>query len=229
MNRRRVSAFYVLLVSVATGVSSSSAQPPREALLVGSSSVNGALGRTIEHELGQRGVTVRRRARSSSGFARPDFFDWEGELAALGPYEPLSAVIVYTGGNDTQALRLMDDERTEGEGPRVRWVEWRNEDRWVEVYRARVRRFVDELCTRGAPRVIVILPVDGGRPGWSRRIVRVREAMAAGVTGSRCGVTLDAGDETFDSTDGVHLSREGARWFWRSVGERLVGLITPSS
>jgi hypothetical protein len=194
------------------------------ALLVGSSSVNGAVGRTLERELGALGIRLERHARSSSGFARPDFFDWRAEVARLGPLERHRAVLVYTGGNDGQALSVLPEER---ESPRERWVAWDQEARWRSLYAERVRGVVDALCARGAPRVVVLPPVDGGRRGWSRRMVRVREAMAEGVRGSRCGTWLDAGGEgvVFDSLDGVHLSWAGAGRMWARIGATLAGLL----
>lgn len=193
---------------------------PREALLLGSSSVNGAVGRTLESELRAWNVRLVRRARSSSGFARPDFHDWEAEVRELGSLDRYAAILLYTGGNDTQHLRLRRDERP---SRAQQWIAWSEEERWRSVYRSRVRNFVDTLCARGARRVIVLLPVDGGRPGWSRRIVRVREEMQAGASHA-CGSAIDAStypNETFESLDGVHLSWEGARRMWGRVRDPL--------
>jgi hypothetical protein len=197
-----------------------------QALLIGSSSVNGAVGRTIERELGGVGIRLRRHARSASGFARPDFFDWRQEAARLGPLDRYRAVLVLTGGNDGQSLRVQPEERGQGED-RLRWIDWRDEARWRSTYAQRVRGVVDELCARGAPRVVVLLPVDGGREGWWRRMIRVRDGMAAGVRGSRCGVVVDASarGETFDSLDGVHLSWRGATRMWARIGETLTQLL----
>ncbi len=195
----------------------------QEALLVGSSSVNGALGRTLEHRLGIEGIRLARRARSASGFARPEFFDWEAEVDQLGALSRYAAVIVYAGGNDGQALSLRPSERTRR---RDRWVEWSDEERWVRIYSDRVRGVVDAMCDRGAPRVVILLVADGGRAGWSRRMVRVRDAQRAGVEGSRCGVVLDPNDgHAFDSVDGVHLSRQGARRMWELIAVRLRALL----
>ena len=200
------------------------AQSPRRALLLGSSSVSGTVGRTLDAELETLGVDLTRMPRGSSGFARPDFFDWQAEIEAIHDVGRYAAVLVYTGGNDGQALRLRPEERAAGEERRD-WIDWREEARWRELYTARVRTFVDQLCERGAPHVVLLLPVDGGRPGWSRRNVRVREAMAAAAEGSRCGVAIDAGSETFESQDGVHLTWRGAGRFWAAVSGRLLPIL----
>src|SRR5690606_32465698 len=91
-------ALLVALTVASIETPRAAAQPEASrALLIGSSSVNGAVGRTLERELGERGVTLVRRARSSSGFARPDFFDWEEEIGRLGPFDRYAVVIIYAG------------------------------------------------------------------------------------------------------------------------------------
>ena len=211
MSRALPLALFVALVVAPIAAPRAAAQTAR-ALLIGSSSVNGAVGRTLERELGERGVTLVRRARSSSGFARPDFFDWEEEIDRLGPFDRYAVVIVYAGGNDAQNLWLREHERA---APREAWLRWQDEARWSELYAERVRAAVDAMCEGGARHVVVIPPVDGGREGWRRRIGRVREAQRRGAEASRCGVAFDANDGTaFESHDGVHLTWEGARRMW---------------
>lgn len=196
----------------------------REALLLGSSSVNGTVGRTLERELGAWGVHVRRRARSSSGFARPDFYDWHAQVDGLGALGRYSLIVIYAGGNDTQSLWLRPDERPTR---RQQWLLWSDEDRWREIYAARVRGFVDALCAAGAPRVAVLLPANGGRYHWERRILRVRDSQSAGARASRCGTVIDAGPETLDAVDGVHLSWNGASRMWALVAEPFRELLEP--
>lgn len=203
---------------------SASAQS-RTALLLGSSSVLGHVGLEVVRGLEEEGLEVQRRARSASGFARPDYFDWEAELPALEPVDRHALVLVYAGGNDAQALRLRPAERRNDEAGRD-WIRWSEEARWREVYANRVKHFINELCARGAPRVVMLLPADGGREGWTRRIGRVREAQADGAHQSRCGVPVDAGVARFESVDGVHLSRRGAARWWSSVGPLLHRLLS---
>jgi len=186
-----------------------SAQP--EVLMIGSSSVAGPLGRTIESELEGWGVSVRRRGRGASGFARPDFYDWEAQIPRLAPLDQYAAVVLLTGGNDVQSLRADDGG----------WVRWHDEEAWTQVYVERVRRFVDALCDEGTRRVIVVLPANGGRPLWSERIVRVRAGLAAGAEASRCGVVMDGGDDELPSHDGVHLTRRGAVTLWSRIAPAM--------
>lgn len=197
---------------------------PPDVLLVGSSSVNGAFGRLIESELNTSGMHVERRGHSSTGLARPDFFDWEAEVAHMGDLRSMRGVVVVLGGNDTQAIRLRPEE-VNGSRGHDSWIIWRDEQRWTQIYTARVRAFVDALCTAGAPHVAVLLPADGERDGWSDRIHRVQEAQAAGTRASRCGVVIDPRGgrvRTGATVDGVHLSRTGARDVWDRIRESMV-------
>lgn len=198
---------------------------PDDVVLIGSSSVNGALGRMIESELETAGLRVERHGRSSTGLARPDFFDWQDEAGTLHGLEAMRGVVVYMGGNDTQALRLRREESPEGTRGEASWIAWRDEARWVEIYTARTHALVDALCDAGAPRVMWVLPTDGDREGWADRIHRIQDAQAAGVRGTTCGVVVDPrGLRITDrsTSDGVHLTRTGARDVWRIIGPPLI-------
>ncbi len=70
-----------------------------------------------------------------------------------------------------------------------------------------------------------VLPTDGDREGWADRIHRVQDAQAAGVRGTACGVVVDPrGLRITDrsTSDGVHLTRTGARDVWRIIGPPLI-------
>jgi glyoxylase I family protein len=197
---------------------------PDDVVLIGSSSVNGALGRLIETELEGSGLRVARHGRSSTGLARPDFFDWEAEVRELGDLASMRGVVVYMGGNDTQAIRLRRaEEDTIGAGEE--WIAWRDEARWNEIYSSRVHALVEALCSAGAARVMWVLPTDGDREGWAERIHRVQDAQAAGTRGTTCGVVVDPRGLRIterSTSDGVHLTRTGAREVWQIIGPPLV-------
>jgi hypothetical protein len=70
-----------------------------------------------------------------------------------------------------------------------------------------------------------VLPTDGDREGWAERIRRVQEAQAAGARGTSCGVVVDPRGLRIterSTSDGVHLTRTGARDVWRIIGPPLV-------
>lgn len=200
-----------LLLVLAILIAPATAAAQRQVLLVGSSSVNGAAGRTLETEIEGWGISLVRRGRGATGFARPDFFDWQAEVPRMAPLDRYELVVVLAGGNDTQSLRDRGGE----------WIQWRDEDAWTREYSARVRDFIDALCAGGAPRVVMLLPLDGGRPVWTDRIGRVRRAQAAGARESRCGVAIDAGADEFEAVDGVHLSWRGARRMWDRIEDAM--------
>ncbi len=209
---RALTASLLLALVPTTAVAQPAAQTPRrEVLMLGSSSVNGAAGRTIDDQLESWGFDLTRRARGASGFARPDFYDWQAQISDLPPLERYALVLVLVGGNDVQSLRAADGG----------WIRWQDEVAWTEEYERRVRVFIDALCAGGAPRVVMLLPVDGGRPHWSTRIVRVRRSQARGARASRCGVAIDAGADEFDALDGVHLSWRGARRMWSRIEDAM--------
>lgn len=201
-------------------------RPPADVLVIGSSSVFGPFGRLLEERLEATGLRVRRRSQRSTGFARPDFFDWQRELERMRDLRTARGVVVMMGGNDTMALRLRRQEREPGEGT---WVSWRDEARWRALYSQRVHTFVETICEAGVRRAIVVLPADGDREGWADRIGRVQEAMAEGVRGTRCGVVLDPRTDApvrdGDTLDGVHLSTRGARDVLSRIGPALVAAI----
>lgn len=198
---------------------------PGQVILMGSSSVNGSLGRMIESELESRHVDVLRHGRSATGLSRPDFFDWEAHVRRAGSLANARGAIVLLGGNDAQSMFLRDDERHLSTGRRASWVEWSDERGWRAAYRARTKALVDALCAAGVPKVMVVVPADGTREGWISRIVRVQEEQLEGARLSRCGRGLDtrgARPRENDTLDGIHLSSSGARAVWARVGRELL-------
>jgi len=204
-----------LLLTLTPALAMAQPSASRAVLMVGSSSVNGASGRTIEEEIEGWGVDVRRRSRGASGFARPDFYDWQEQVPRLAPLSRYEMVLVMVGGNDVQSMRTDDGG----------WIRWQDEEVWTAEYERRARTFIDALCAAGAPRVVMLLPLDGGRHQWSTRIVRVRRAQARAARRSQCGVAIDAGPDEFDAIDGVHLSRRGARRMWGLIEDAMRVLL----
>ncbi len=201
---------------------------PFDVWLVGSSSVNGALGMLIEAEVERSGMQVRRDGRPSTGLSRPDFYDWEAQIPRLGDLPSMRGVLVYLGGNDAQAFRLRDSELPAGTPESRRWIQFRDEARWSEAYRQRVHRFVDALCAAGARKVVVIPPVDGDQAGHAARIRRVQRLQVEGTQGTRCGVVADASGVRLGpelAGDGVHLNRAGARAVWEHIGSTILGAL----
>jgi hypothetical protein len=217
---------------VLLGVSSSptEAAERRNTVLIGSSSFNQSFGRMIAADLERQGYEVTRRGVSSSGFARPDVEDMAKLAEKLPINAQTSAVFVYLGMNDAQALRLQPNEQRT---PEEIWVRW-NEDRWNEVYLQRARTFFDAICRRGAKSIIVLLPVDVDVERLQSRLPRVRQVLSDAAQGTTCAIAVStAGDlgrfstsgESRRMADGVHMSTEGAQRVWSRIRSQVLSLI----
>lgn len=204
-------------------------------LLLGSSSVGGHLGHTLVREIEPLGVEVVLRRRSSSGLARPDFYDWPRSVRRGPSLEGHVGVMVLMGGNDTQPVRLMRGQR------RVGAVRWDHDTAWRETYAGLVQAFGRELCERGARRVVWLLPPNPGRGTWSEKLARVRAVQREAASTIRCAgdvaavvIDGDAPDAPFgarESSDGIHLNRAGARRYWEHAGAQItsaLGVAQPS-
>lgn len=210
---------------------------PADIVILGSSSVNGGLGRRIQHELKDRGYKVIRNGKSSTGFARPDFHDWIKEIPKIVKKGAPKAVIVFAGVNDGQGLWLHKKERTQ-KGKRGRWIYYRDEEPWSKKYESRVRAFVEGLCANGVEKVVILLPVDVIPEKLEKRLVRVRALQAAATEGN-CGTAIStSGDleifktdrrkkKSYRASDGVHPTGKGAEAIWKRIGEELVRSLPP--
>jgi hypothetical protein len=74
------------------------------ALVLGDSNIYGSLGTELERSLQALGYRTDRFARSGSGLARPDYFDWFAEAPALIEAADPDVVFFMCGGNDGQGL-----------------------------------------------------------------------------------------------------------------------------
>lgn len=106
-------------------------------LILGSSLAATGFGALLEDKLhAHNHLTCHRKAKSATGLARPDFFDWtEAATRAIEKGDP-ELVVVIMGANDGQDLI------PKGSGKRVRW----KTDGWEAAYRKRTDAFVDLLA-----------------------------------------------------------------------------------
>ncbi|NUN15455.1 MAG: DUF459 domain-containing protein [Myxococcales bacterium] len=105
---------------------------PLRMLLLGSSSMKGAIGIAIERSLkGVSGIELHKVAESSTGLARPDFFDWTERARVLAKSIRPHVVILNLGPNDAQGLWTPTG-----------WKIW-GEDAWREEYQRRVLELMD--------------------------------------------------------------------------------------
>ena len=124
----------------------------KKILILGDSMIAGAVGLFLENGLRkQHGYQVRRKGKSSTGLARPDFFSWPKEAKAqIDAYagDGPDAVVAMFGGNDVQGLYM-------GKGE---WVTW-PEPGWSAEYARRVNAFADIVAPGGRPLFWIGMPV----------------------------------------------------------------------
>ncbi|PRQ02276.1 hypothetical protein ENSA5_25120 [Enhygromyxa salina] len=200
-------------------------------LVLGGSTIHGALGKNIEAALADAGFTTERHAKSSSGLARPDFYDWPAAAKRYCQRSSPSAVVVMFGGNDGQALFM-------GEDAKPKWTRWEDAG-WVAEYRRRVQAFADAVAPGGEQIFWMGMPEmkSNKLDGRMERMNGIYEAeMAArpnghylttrglmpGVEGYAEFAKIAGKNVRVRTEDGVHYSLHGAR----IVAEAIVPKIT---
>jgi len=112
-----------------------SAENPLQMLLIGDSMMGDGLGTMLLRVADDDpAIAADRHFKVSSGMSRPDFYNWPAQLDELFAAGDYDAVVVMMGTNDAQNFQIGDivyDFRT---------------DAWSQIYRDRVRVFLDKLC-----------------------------------------------------------------------------------
>jgi len=104
---------------------------PGRSVLVAGDSLSIFLADALRPMLaGRPGTTFAARGKVSSGLARPDFFDWEGEMAALAAARP-DTVVIMIAANDNKTMTRPDGKKVAFGRPG-----------WNAEYARRVRRLV---------------------------------------------------------------------------------------
>lgn len=209
-----------------------------EVIVLGSSSVNGALGRLIEAKLEERGYNAKRQGKSSTGFSRPDFYDWPKEVKSMPHVKGAKAIVVYMGVNDGQSIWLHKDERP-SRGGKDEWVYFRDTEEWEEKYAERVKTFVQQLCDMGPKRVVVVTPMDVVNKKLQGRLSRIRSIQKRATESTSCGLAVAAEGDDADIRaggarrsairikDGSHATQDGAMRVWKRIESKLVGALPP--
>lgn len=200
-------------------------------LIVGGSAMVGALGKLLGDALQALGHTTERKAKSATGLARPDFFDWPHAAAeAHAEFRPHATVVMF-GGNDGQGLRMPPEADVE-------WIRW-HEDGWSEEYGRRVAAFADAVAPGGEHLFWMGMPPMRQRK-LDERMQRMNaifeERMAARPNGhfieTRSVLSGPDGEYADElkvdgrkvrvrSPDGIHYSRSGAKVLVEHVVPRV--------
>lgn len=180
----------------------------RRVLIIGASSIEGALGIELERRLERiPGVTVLRWGRHSTGLARLDYFDWLEKARTLTASFHPDLVLAQLGGNDGQAI-------TRPSGAVVAAIRSRD---WESRYEGRMREFVQLLSKQGTKLVYLGMPIP--------RDEVMRRRMAHANRASRTAV--EAGGERYLSTWEFTASPTGDYLTKMMIGDRERGLRAP--
>lgn len=202
---------------------------PEKVLIVGSSSMYGTMGVTLEKHLSEdANLEVVRHAKSGTGLARPDVYNWLDVSTELASEHRADLVIAQFIGNDCQAL-ITPDKIIEAR---------RRDDNWNEAYRGRVTDFVAAHQARGAEVVLIGMPIVRSRH-FKRRLENAN-AIVKSVANEMDALYISVWEETADrdgnyteelrlrnktikfrSDDGIHLSYRGAKMIAKYLFEEL--------
>ena len=170
-----------------------SAANPASVYIVGDSDA-GTFGPFLQELLdGTTVATTALNYKTSSGLARPDFFDWPAELSAKLPEVDPDIVVVTFGGNDAQGLRNRD----------LSWVVQdpvANEDVWTAEYVRRAGEIMDLLLANDRTVIWVGIPSHADPNVAQRMAIQDRAAKAAAA--ARPGVTFVDPWTRFSGRDG---------------------------
>jgi|GEM_PF-4268641 len=201
---------------------------PQKILIVGSSSMNGALGAFLSKNLRKNDLEIFRHTKVSSGLARPDYYNWMEVLpGVLSKYNP-DMVLVHFIGNDCQSLITADGRLDARYG----------KPEWEEKYRDRIADLI-QLIQKNNIQVAFVGMSNVGLPGFRRRLRyanRIIRDVAKSydsqfisiweVTSDERGVVLPSTrrgniDYPLLASDDIHLSVEGSRLVSREIFHQL--------
>ncbi len=201
---------------------------PKRVLIVGSSLAATGFGAVLEDMLDAHpDIECHRKAKSASGLARPDFFDWFDQSKRQVEFRKPDLVIVFMGANDGQDIPAWQGKSRVG---------WGDED-WPAAYRTRVDTFLTNLtmpiegAADGADVLWLALPRMPS-PSLEKKLTLIRsvheQAVAAlGQNGSYLDTTQYLVDESgqlmtytevrgkqreIRSEDGVHFTMSGCEF-----------------
>jgi hypothetical protein len=161
-------------------------------------------------------VAILQQAVPSSGFARPDYFDWNKALAKQIAANSFDIAVVMIGLNDRQTINA------NGASLKSLTVDWNS------AYSARLRQFLDQLRAANKPVVWIGLPPMAG-PLFSQAMSQISSLQRLAVL-AEGGQFVDIYDRFLDEngdyaqsgpdvngdqalmrrSDGIHFASAGA-------------------
>jgi len=151
---------------------------PVRVLLLGDSLIATEFGLAFQELLNKTpGFLSKRRARSATGLARQDVFDWIRASRQAVAFRRPELVIVMIGSNDAQDVVPPVKRRRRPQA--FRRVNW-EKPAWSTAYRARVNRLLDQLAAPHREVLWLELPVMRSRR-LDKKLQKVRQAQRAAV------------------------------------------------
>ena len=171
------------------------ADNPARVYIVGDSDA-GTFGPYLQQLVdGTTVATTKLNYKVSSGLARPDFYNWPNELAAVLPAADPDIIVATFGGNDAQGLSAFQEELEFVIGDPVS-----NEAEWSTEYTKRAGDVMDLLLENGRSVIWVGIPNDDNPEVTARLAIQDRAAKAA--ADARPGVTFIDTWARFSGRDG---------------------------
>lgn len=151
---------------------------PIRVLLLGDSLIATEFGLEFQKLLNETpGYLCKRRARSATGLARQDFFDWiQASRLAVALRRPELAIVMI-GSNDAQdVVPSVKGRRRPQPFRRVNW----EKPGWEAAYRARVDKLLDQVASPRREVLWLELPIMRSR-SLDKKLRRVRRAQRVAV------------------------------------------------
>ncbi|MCY0994113.1 DUF459 domain-containing protein [Nannocystis sp. ILAH1] len=210
---------------------------PRKVLVLGDSLAATGFGAMLEKKLDEHpDIECFRKAKSATGLARPDFYDWESEAKKAVEQRKPDLVVVIMGGNDGQDLTTKS-----GKGKRVAW----KSDGWNDAYKARVAEFLSEISAEGRKVLWLGLPRTG-TTSFEQKLTTIRDVQSQALADfGEAGVYLDTSPFITDSAgelidtatigkrkaqalreeDGIHFTMAGSEFFADKVYPEVLRVL----
>jgi hypothetical protein len=215
-----------------------SATDPAEVLILGDSDA-GTFGPYLKTLVDQTGIaTTQLEYKTSSGLARPDFFDWPSFMRQIVPQANPDIVIATFGGNDAQGLRNVDKTWAVGHAP----ASGVDDSDWKAEYGARVGDAMDYLTDGNRTLIWVGIPNDDNPEVTARmqvqdEVIRAEAAKRpekvvfidtwarfSGRNGGWAEYVIDPRDgegKDVRADDGFHLNTTGAEILALDIAEAV--------
>ncbi|HEY8379108.1 MAG TPA: DUF459 domain-containing protein [Nannocystis sp.] len=210
---------------------------PRKVLVLGDSLAATGFGALLEKRLDAHpDIECFRKAKSATGLARPDFYDWETEAKKAVEQRKPDLVVVIMGGNDGQDLTTKS-----GKGKRVAW----KSDEWNDAYKERVSGFLREISAEGRKILWLGLPRTN-TTNFEQKLTTIRQIQSQAVAelgdaavylDTSPFLTDDAGNLIQTATvgksknaalradDGIHFTMAGSEYFADKVYPEVLRVL----